>query len=61
MIGATYMGFTPQCEDEKARAAFVKRYGREPVELLRTGGALLVGPVDETLPAEPVQQEAAQA
>ena len=61
MIGATYMGFGPRDEEELARAEFLKRYGRDPAEIVRTGGALLVGPVEEALPVEQVQQEAEQA
>jgi len=40
-----YLAFTPDTDPEHARAAFAARYGRQAAEVIRTGGALLVGPV----------------
>ena len=40
-----WLAFTPDTTIEHARAVFLARYGREAAEVIRTGGALLVGPV----------------
>lgn len=43
--GKTWQGYSAATTDQAARVAFVKRYGREPAELNRSGGGVLAGPL----------------
>ncbi len=43
--GKTYMGFVASIITEAAREAFEKKYGRPALEVIRTGGGVLVGPL----------------
>jgi len=45
MTTKIWLAFTPDTTPEHARAAFLARYGVQPSEIIRTGGALLAGPV----------------
>ncbi len=40
-----YMVFTDEHDEAQARAAFVKRHGYEPQQILRVTGRLWVGPI----------------
>ncbi len=53
MTTNTWLAFTPDTTIEHARAVFLARYGREAAEVIRTGGALLVGPVGPATPPCP--------
>jgi hypothetical protein len=44
-VGPPYLGFQPQTSHAAARRVFQERYGVAPFELIRTGGALKVGPL----------------
>lgn len=46
-VGPPYRGFSADTSGEDARASFERRFGRPPVEMIRSGGAVLVGPVPE--------------
>lgn len=39
------MGFSPDLTDDEARTKFLVRYGYAPLELRRSDGALLAGPI----------------
>ena len=41
-----YLAFTVNTTEETARARFLARYGVAPLEVKRTGGALLAGPIE---------------
>lgn len=43
--GKLYQGYTPDPENGDLRRAFRATYGAEPEELIKTGGAVLVGPI----------------
>ena len=45
-----YRAYTLDAGREGARAAFVKRYGREPLEVLHAGTAWLAGPIPGAKP-----------
>jgi len=45
MADKSWLAFTPDTTPEHARAVFAARYGVQPSEIIRTGGALLAGPV----------------
>ena len=49
-----YVGHSADTSEEQARAAFVKRYGRDPRRVVRTAGCVLAGPKPVRHP-EPVQ------
>lgn len=53
MMADAWLAFTPDTTIEHARAVFLARYGREAAEVIRTGGALLVGPVTPPSPTPP--------
>ena len=43
-----WMGFTPDTHFDVAERIFTERYGHKPQTELRTPGALLIGPIEET-------------
>jgi len=45
MKNIKWLGFTPDTSDEKAREIFAARYGYSAEYVLRTGGAVLAGPI----------------
>ena len=44
-VKGAYQGYRLDTTDEAARAAFVAKFGHEPQEVLRTGSAVLAGPL----------------
>ena len=42
---ADYFAYAPMCSDEDCITAFEWTFGHPPAELVRTGGAVLVGPI----------------
>lgn len=40
-----YFAYAPMCSDEDCITAFEWAFGYAPAELVRTGGAVLVGPI----------------
>ena len=53
MADKSWLAFTPDTTPEHARAVFAARYGVQPSEIIRTGGALLAGPVGPATPPCP--------
>lgn len=47
VYGVNMLGFSPDTNEDKARAVFFARFGRWPSLVISTAGALLVGPIDE--------------
>jgi hypothetical protein len=44
---AKWQGYTAAATDDQARAAFAKKFGRNPQELHRSPGCVLAGPLTE--------------
>lgn len=45
LLKRTWQGYSASTADEDARALFLARFGRQPAELRRNGGAVLAGPL----------------
>ena len=60
MADKSWLAFTPDTTPEHARAVFAARYGVQPSEIIRTGGALLAGPVGPATPPCPTPPTATQ-
>ena len=41
-----WLAFPPAVDEDAARRRFTERFGREPQQVVRTNGLLLLGPVD---------------
>lgn len=46
--GVTYLTFSKDHDQEKARLRFVKKFGVEPEEVVRDHNLLWLGPIPET-------------
>ena len=44
-LGTSWQGYWLFLTDDRARQAFIMRYGREPAEVWRDGGCVHAGPI----------------
>lgn len=48
-------GYEPGLSVEEAKRQYRAKYGQEPEKIIRTKGALLLGPIPDPAPAEPAR------